>query len=232
MTNKIKTLISLLLAAGLMAFGAAAHAVSFTVELSTEFSGATEPEGITPWVNFTVDDGDTPGTVTFTIEATNLSDDEFLSAFYFNGDPDNFVGFGEVSAFIASIDDSEVDWNLVTTGPNCCSADGAGRFDYRWEFLTSNDADRFESGDEFSWTFTSPGIIAADFDFLNTGPGGNCCWTAAAHIQSIGAAGESGWIGGTDGGGDVPEPGTLALFGLGLTLMGVATRRRRSAPKT
>lgn len=229
MTNKIKTLISLLLATGLMAFGAAANADSFTINLSTEFSGATPPEGSTPWLTFTVDDQNSPGTVNFTITAANLSDDEFIRSFYFNFDPaqDANLLFGFIT------NEAGINYTGGTTCNDCLSADGAGVFDIRLDFQRSGGDGRFTNGETFAFTFnTPPGITASDFNFMNVGPGGNCCWTAAAHIQAIGAEdADSGWIGGNNGGREVPEPGTLALFGLGLTLMGVATRRRRPAPK-
>lgn len=233
MTTKIRTLVSLLLATGLMAFGAAAHADSFTIELSTEFSGATEPEGSTPWLSFTVDDQGTAGSVNFTITAVNLSDNEYIKNFYFNFDPNQdanlLTGFITNSAGINYTGPGDATCN------DCWSADGAGYFDFLLEFQTSAGAGRFTNGEVFAFTLNTPATItAADFNFMNVGPGGNCCWTAASHIGSIGPNdNDSGWIGGNGGGGGngVPEPGTLALFGLGLTAIGFATRRRRTAPK-
>ncbi len=227
MTNKIKTLISLLLATGLMALGAAANADSFTVDLSTEFSGADAPEGSTPWLRMTVDDGDTSGTVDIMIEAIHLTDSEFVGAFYFNYGGDA-LDLGATFALNAA--------NNVGTPTNGCwlgndsfSAGGGGYFDIFCSFANG----QWMSGGTFSVTVTLAGLVASDFDFLSTPNGGNGTWTAAAHIQSIGSDNEgSGWIGGRTGGGDVPEPGTLALFGLGLTLIGVATRRRRITPES
>lgn len=227
MTNKIRTLASLLLVTVAMSFGAAAHADSFTVELGTEFSGATEPEGATPWLIMTVDDGNTPGTVDFLIEA-NLTDDEFVGAFYFNYDQ------SAGSLLFTSITNiSGPAFNSLVTCENTlnatCKADGDGFHDLVMSF--SNGV--FTDGGEVGFTLNLAGLTAGMFNLESQPGGGNGTWTAAAHIQAIGAEDDdSGWIGGR--GGDtheVSEPGTLALFGLGLALMGVATRRRRIAHK-
>ena len=231
MTNKIKTLISLLLATGLMAFGAAANADSFTVELSTEFSGADAPEGSTPWLEMTVDDGGTPGSVTITIEATNLTDNEFVGAFYLNFNDSLGPSLDYLDAPVTFFDFSDASPSTFTgcSGTvDCFKADGDGWYDIILTFGNGV----FTNGDEIWWEFIGVGITASDFDFLSTPGGGNGTWTAAAHIQSIGNDNEgSGWIGGRTDEGEVPEPGTLALFGLGLTMMGLVSRRRRLGNK-
>lgn len=231
MTNKIRTLISLLLATGLMVFGAAANADSFTVELNVEFSGATAPEGSTPWLEMTVDDSS--GNVVISIEASNLTDDEYVSGFYLNYNPalDPTSLGGTITC--ADCDGINV-LNSGALGADAFSADGGGYFDFFLDIQTTAGAGRWTDGETLILTVLFPaGAVAGDFDFLSVPPGGNCCWTAAAHIQSIGDDNQdSGWIGGRTDEGEVPEPGTLALFGLGLTLMGVATRRRRITPKS
>lgn len=233
MTNRIKTIVSLLLATGVMAFGAAAHADSFTVNLSTEFSGGAEPEGSTPWLVLIVDDSGTAGSVSISLEARNLTDDEFVRNFYMNFDPTRDVLDLAGQGSLANIGDINLT-NGCALGNNAFGADGAGRFDMFCDFQMSAGSGRFTDGEIFVLNLTGPAYLTAnDFNFMNTGPGGNCCWTTASHIQSIDTRPGSGWIGG-DPGDDhkVPEPGTLALFGLGLTAMGFVTRRRRIVPKS
>jgi len=226
--NKIKTLALLLLATGLMVFGPTAHADSFTVELSTEFSGATPPEGSTPWLLMTVDDGDTAGSLTITIEAVSLTDGEFISAFYMNYNPDEDVGDLGGQGFFTFVGDINVT-NGCAIGNDAFSADGAGVFDIFCDIQNAGGSGRWTDGETLIINLTGPSYVtASDFNFMNVGPGGNCCWTAAAHVQGIGDNDDdSGWIGGNNGKSEVAEPGSLALFGLGLTLMGVATRRRK-----
>ncbi len=223
MTNKLRTLISLLLATALMAWGAAAQADSFTVNLSTEFSDGTAPEGSTPWLVMTVDDSS--GNVVITIEATNLTDEEFVSGFYLNYDPtkDPTSLGGSISAVGGDITVT----NGGALGADAFSAGSGGNFDFYLAIQTTAGTGRWTDGESLVLTVLFPaGAVASDFDFMSVPPGGNCCWTAVAHIQSIGEGNEdSGWIGGRTM--RVPEPGTLALFGLGLTMMGIATRRRR-----
>jgi len=204
-----------------MAFGAAAHADSFTVEFNTEFSGADEPEGSTPWLVMTIDDGGTAGTVLMTLEATNLTDDEFVRIFNFN--------------VTGQIYGSHTANSTVFTNNGCglfsedgFKADGAGYFDYECTFAAND----FGVGDVFEVLWSLPATLtAADF-FLFSTTSSKGEFLAAAHVQGIGDNdGGSGWITGGGDSHEVPEPGTLALFGLGLTMMGVATRRRRVAPK-
>jgi hypothetical protein len=236
--NKIKTLFSLLLATGLMAFGAAAHADSFTVELSTEFSGAYEPNGSTPWLEATftdvVDYGGAFGAgVLVSVEATSLTDQEWVSEVYWNYNG----SFSSIFGYYPTTNEVGVPTNnCAAQGQDTQKADGAGYFDMMCSFANG----QFTGGDTFEVVWTSPsGISASDFDLLSTASDKGQ-WTVAAHIQSIydQSCGDSdpdcksGWIAGNTDEGEVPEPGTLALFGLGLTMMGVVSRRRRIVRKS
>jgi len=58
-----------------------------TYDLGFEYSGATPPAGAGPWLRATFDDGGSPGAVTLTLTALNLTGGEFVNDWMFNLDP-------------------------------------------------------------------------------------------------------------------------------------------------
>jgi hypothetical protein len=199
----------------LICSGAQADVVTF--ELAMEFSGATAPEGPPPWLVVTLDDEGTPGSVDLTLDATGLTDAEYVKEWLLNLDPDldpNALVFSE------PIKTGMFDNPEINTGENDFMADGDGYFDIQFAFSQADGGDRrFGAGELVQYTISGiPGLTASSFDFLSEEDGNQGEFPTAAHVGAIGPDDDcSGWI-------SVPEPTTLSLLLVaGLTLM----RRRR-----
>jgi hypothetical protein len=191
--------------------------------LDTEFSGGTPPAGPTPWLTATFDDEALDlgsDEVRLTLDATNLTGSEFVSAWYFNLDP------ALDPASLTFTYDSGIMAEVSTTPPekkNKFKADGDGYFDMKFEFPTSNKEPelRFSVGDTSVYIISGiVGLTADSFDFFSESKNSRGL-KDAAHVQGIGPDGEdSGWITST------PEPGTMLLFGTGLVGLAGLGRKR------
>jgi hypothetical protein len=194
----------------------AANATLLTFELESEFSGATPPTGDTPWLTAIFDD-DTGNdkTVLLTMEATNLVDDEFITEWYFNFDPE--LNVDALSFYAVDVVDAQA--TTILTEADAFRADGVGGdFDILFNFSTSNNGERFGAGETVSYLVTyTAAIDVSSFDFLSDG--GNELPTAA-HIQGIDPNDdESGWV-------SVPDASIMYLLGPTLVMLGVFGRRR------
>lgn len=191
---------------------ASADVVEFRIVY--EFSGATSPAGHDPWLIVTIDDGGTPGSVDLTLQAKNLIGNEFVSGWYLNLDPN--LDPDDLS-FSAPTKYGSFDTPTINLEENKYKADGDGKFDILLEFETGGNAsNKLGVGEKVEYTITGiPTLTASSFDFLSdSGP--KTGWPTAAHVQSIGAEADSGWV-------TVPEPITISLLGLGA----LAILRRR-----
>ena len=208
-----------------LVWGASTAQASVIFDLNIEYSGATPPEGASPWLKATFEDSGVDQ-VTLTLSTPNLTDKENVKVWMFNLDPDyepTDLAFSAPSAG---------DFTAPTVftraiGIDGYKADGDGYFDIKIEFENSGgSASRFGVGDVVVYTITyTPGgnVLTADsFDFISEPDGGQGEYKTVAHVGSIGAGADSGWIA-------TPEPATLGLLLLG----GLAfwTRSRQSSAK-
>jgi hypothetical protein len=74
------------------------------------------------------------------------------------------------------------------------------------------------------FTLTEAGLTESSFNFLSTPAGGSGPFVTAAHIQSIGTGGASGWIDGAVAA--VPEPSSVLLLVSMLGGIGLMARKR------
>jgi hypothetical protein len=193
-----------------------ASATMITLQASFEYSGGTAPEGLSPWLTVTVDDGGGIGAVTLTLEARNLTDMEFVSEWLLNVapplDPTALVFSDPVK--VGSFTDP-----TISLGENAFKADGDGYFDIKLTFDTLDGLPtRFSTGDSVSYTVTAPSLTANSFNCFSAPNGaGAGLFPMAAHVQAIGPGDNmSGWV-------STPEPACFAFLALG----GLAVMRRQ-----
>ena len=204
------------LATTLALFGMAgvANATMVTFTLSNEVSGSGGE--LTAPITVTLDDENSAGTVNITIDMSGLQAEEFMTGLYLNFDPaKNPAGM--------TLTDTGAQASVgIIAGSDCCKPDGQGDHDVQIDFPQAA-ADRFTGGETYTGTLTLDGILATDFEFLSST--GNC---AVARVQGLGPdAQNSGWFDcGDEPPQEVVEPGSLALFGLGVGLLGLFGRRR------
>jgi hypothetical protein len=191
------------------------QAASVTFEMNIEYTGAFPPTGAAPWLTATFDDGGSAGSVELTLEATNLTNPEFVFQWLFNLapalDPNDLV-FSAPTRAGQFIDPA------INLGVDSFQAAGDGYFDIQFAFNhTNGPSNKFGAGDAATYTITGIASLTADsFDLLSAPGGGHGPFPTAAHVGGINDA-NSGWV-------SVPEPSALSLSAFGALAL---LRRRR-----
>ncbi|HRY50644.1 MAG TPA: hypothetical protein P5186_21545 [Candidatus Paceibacterota bacterium] len=220
----------ILVLAGLLSSGIASRADTLSFGLDTAYTG-TPPEGSAPWITATIEDL-VPGSVRLTLDNQNLSEQEYVSKWLFNLNPDlaaSDLDFGN------PVQTGSFALPAVQTAASKTKAGGNVQFSLALDFATAQ-AKRFGAGEKLVYEITGiPGLTAADFAFTaqngSYGPFG-----AAAHVQSIDPANfqnaisdfdtQSGWIAS-----DLtvtPEPAAWMILPSFLGLAFLARKRRHN----
>jgi PEP-CTERM motif-containing protein len=232
-----KLLLLITLVAGVIAFALPAQATTITFELNFEFSDATSPAGDPPpWLTATFEDTGF-NTVELTLDSYGLVADEFVAGYtatnpetskgwYFNFDDDTILND------LVFTPDSSGQADGIMTGVNEYKADGDGHFDILFAWTHANRLLKNET-EVYTITLNSSGTFdATSFNTHSTTSAKGDIYSAA-HVQNIGTAGDSGWIGSGGGGGEgeddppvIPEPATMLLLGSGLIGFAVSGKKR------
>ncbi|MHC4844081.1 MAG: PEP-CTERM sorting domain-containing protein, partial [Planctomycetota bacterium] len=116
--------------------------------------------------------------------------------------------------FSSSTKTGQFDDPVISLGVDSFKADGDGFFDILFDFDKDGWKRAFNGGDVLEYTITLASLTADSFRFLSSPDGDPGEYIVAAHLLSLGAAGDSAWIS-TIGVDPIPEPATLFLLGFG-----------------
>lgn len=213
----------LFLVFGALPWAAPASATTITYEYIDVYTGGPLAAETAPWISATFDDAGTPGSVVLTLSDISLEPGEFVTKWLFNWDD----GLGSDPAAVLTIVQTASPPVAadIDVGLDDFKAGGGIRFDILIAFDSANTVDSFGGGDVAAFLITGTGITADQFEALSVG-GGKGPKLTAAHIQGIQLAGggdTGAWVD------PIPEPGSIAIFALGVVALGFM--HRRSMPR-
>lgn len=194
--------------------GGQAQATIVTYSMNIEFSGGTAPSASAPWVVVNLDDHNQSGVVDLKVTAPGLTGNENLASLYLNLDP----ALNPNDLIFSSIVQSRAFTTpTISTGSNSFKADGDGFYDLLLGFAVGGPPTTFIHGDMLELSISGIATLnALSFFELSLPAGGHGPFTSAAHVQNTGGGGQSGWItDGTNGGPNIPEPGSATLLVIG-----------------
>lgn len=210
----------------LVSSACSAFGLSYSAHLGQTYSGNSPVSPQSPWLQATFEDI-AGGKVRLTMEALNLTGSEFVGIWTFNLNP----AYSPSDLFFdqAVTDPGQAEAEAIRhnpTGQNY-KAGPEKHFDIKFEMENSAGPDRFTSGERLIYDIGLTGrtLTAADFLFRNQKTGSAADdWYSAAHVQAIGAANNSGWIGATvvHQNEDPPPPHAVADGGQTIVILGAA----------
>ncbi len=218
------SLLAMIIGAAFAHSSAMAGQVKINYSDSGFFNGVLTPTtpASTVWATALFeDDGVGAVKLTMTVSAALAGTTSYVSQWYFNVLNTPSLTFLNIDAPAAS---------NVGYGSNCCQVNGpSGNFDLNFSFNTNNPGNLAQGANSI-YRITGTGLSAASFNQLtpleNGGRGG---FLSAVKVQGDGISYDVRGV--LDNGlidpQAIPEPGTLALLGLGL-LGAAATRLRRA----
>jgi hypothetical protein len=187
------------LAGALVLSACRGYALSYSADLGQTYSGTSPASAESPWLRATFEDI-SGGKVRLTMEALNLTANEFVGVWTFNLNP----AYSPSSLYFAAAptDPGQAGIDSIAHSPSGLNykAGPEKYFDIKFDMENSAGPGRFTSGERLVYDIglTGGSLTAEDFLFRNQKSGSLADdWFSAAHVQAIGAAGQSGWIGAT-----------------------------------